>query len=307
LSANVHEKKLNHVMVLFHIPVNHNDNVQLPLNAIKYSVPLAGGIKETKPFQNLSISIVVSQRFLAELYNHVQTLFWYVKSQKLASGIEYHVLAIQGLNAGLTVIVNVLVNGVTWASRKIHLVGSVFIYVNQFVIIGLSVMHQWYAQLWEFGKTIERFLVPLVHAGRVNDEESPCIYFPTFWFSFVLRHVLCANESFVIQASTNHNLYVLAVSSLLYTTILKFVISHHVVTILKIFVSVVPDKNANSEKPTILKSEYKKDKKRKPVPIVHKNILYIFLLNKSILDFTNQINRYFEYIRVFCFIILFKI
>jgi hypothetical protein len=66
---------LNQLISLFHIPVNHNDNVPLPFNAIKYNVQLAGGINETTPFPNLSISTFASQRFLAELYNQVQALF----------------------------------------------------------------------------------------------------------------------------------------------------------------------------------------------------------------------------------------
>jgi hypothetical protein len=60
-------------------------------------------------------------------------------------------------------------------------------------------------------------------------------------------------------------------------------------------VSVAPDKNANSEKPTILKSEYKKDRKRTTVPIPPRSKVKVLLGNKRIISM-DQINRYSEYI-----------
>jgi len=47
----------------------------------------------------------------------------------------------------------------------------------------------------------------------------------------------------------------------------KLVVSPQVVVIYNVSVSSVPDKKLNSEKPTILKSEYKKESKRTTVPI----------------------------------------
>ena len=96
----------------FRIPVNHKDNVQLPLNAIKYTVPFFGGTNETTPKPFLSVIIFGFQGFLAELYSHVHVPLSYTKIQKSALRMEYQVLLLEGRKAGLTISVKSEVRGV---------------------------------------------------------------------------------------------------------------------------------------------------------------------------------------------------
>jgi len=62
----------------------------------------------------------------------------------------------------------------------------------------------------------------------------------------------------------------------------KLVVSPQVVVIYNVSVSSVPDKKLNSEKPTILKSEYKKESKRTTVPIPPRIILHILVRDSCI-------------------------
>ncbi|HBB04721.1 TPA: hypothetical protein DCZ39_07700 [Patescibacteria group bacterium] len=98
----------------------------------------------------------------------------------------------------------------------------------------------------------------------------------------MLRHAHCANQSLVTDASTNHNLYVMLIFSVLYILTENPVVSPPVTSRLNVFTSLPPDKNANSENPTITSFEYKKARNRRGIPIPQRVKLRILLDDKYI-------------------------
>ena len=64
----------------------------------------------------------------------------------------------------------------------------------------------------------------------------------------------------------------------------KVLVSPQVISMLKLFVSLVPDKKVKSEKPTLVKSEYKKARERNIIPSNPISIWRILLNDKYILS-----------------------